>query len=98
MLSDKEIICPNNLLDAAHKKKGVSAGIVNAGKPLPMHSVMNAVSEGLIFPIFIGDEKEIKKCADDLKWDISNYEIINEINENKTAKIAAELASKKKLK
>ncbi len=98
MLSDKEIICPNNLLNAAHKKKGVSAGIVNAGKPLPMHSVMNAVSEGLIFPIFIGDEKEIKKCADDLKWDISNYEIINEINENKTAKIAAELASKKKIK
>ena len=83
MLSDKEIICPNNLLDAAHKKKGVSAGIVNAGKPLPMHSVMNAVSEGLIFPIFIGDEKEIKKCADDLKWNISNYEIINESNEGK---------------
>ena len=98
MLSDKEIICPNNLLDVAHKKKGVSACIVNAGKPLPMHSVMDAVNEGLILPIFIGDEKEIKKCADDLKWDISNYEIINETNENKTAKIAAELASKKKIK
>ena len=98
MLSDKEIICPNNLLNAAHKKKGVSAGIVNAGKPLPMHSVMDAVNENLILPIFIGDEKEIKKCADDLKWDISNYEIINETNENKTAKIAAELASKKKIK
>ena len=98
MLSDKEIICPNNLLDVAHKKKGVAAGIVNAGKPLPMHSVMDAVNENLILPIFIGDEKEIKKCADDLKWDISNYEIINETNENKTAKIAAELASKKKIK
>ena len=98
MLSDKEIICPNKLLDVAHKKKGVSAGIVNAGKPLPMHSVMDAVNENLILPIFIGDEKEIKKCADDLKWDISNYEIINETNENKTAKIAAELASKKKIK
>jgi len=98
MLSDKEIICPNNLLDVAHKKKGVSAGIVNAGKPLPMHSVMDAVNEGLIIPIFIGDEKEIKKCADDLKWDISKYEIIKESNENKTAKIAAELASKKKIK
>ena len=98
MLSDKEIICPNNLLDVAHKKKGVSAGIVNAGKPLPMHSVMDAVNENLILPIFIGDEKEIKKCADDLKWNISNYEIINETNENKTAKIAAELAAKKKIK
>ena len=98
MLSDKEIICPNNLLNAANKNKGVAAGIVNAGKPLPMHSVMDAVNEGLVVPIFIGDEKEIKKCADDLKWNISDYEIINETDENKTAKIAAELAAKKKIK
>ena len=98
MLSDKEIICPNNLLNAASKNKGVPAGIVNAGKPLPMHSVMDAVNEGLVVPIFIGDEKEIKKCADDLKWNISDYEIINETDENKTAKIAAELAAKKKIK
>ena len=39
MLSNKEIICPNNLLDHAHKKKGVKAAIVNAGLPLPMLSV-----------------------------------------------------------
>ena len=31
MLSNKEIVCPNNLLDHAHKKKGVNAAIVNAG-------------------------------------------------------------------
>ena len=47
MLSDKEIVCPNNLLDVAHKKKGVKAGIVNAGKPLPMLSVQDAVKEAL---------------------------------------------------
>ena len=34
MLSNKEIVCPNNLLDHAHKKKGVNAAIVNAGLPL----------------------------------------------------------------
>ena len=34
MLSNKEIVCPNNLLDQAHKKKGVNAAIVNAGLPL----------------------------------------------------------------
>ena len=33
MISDKEIVCPNNLLDFAHKKKGVSAGIVNVFVP-----------------------------------------------------------------
>ena len=98
MLSNKEIVCPNNLLDVAHKKKGTTAGIVNAGKPLPMVSVMDAVNEDLIIPIFIGDKKEIQKCALDLKFDISKYEIVDEPDENNTAKVAAELASKKKIK
>ena len=98
MLSDKEIVCPNNLLDVAHKKKGVTAGIVNAGKPLPMLSVMDAVKENLITPVFIGDKSEIEKCANNLKFDISNFEIIHEPVENNTAKVAAKLASKKKIK
>ena len=98
MLSNKEIICPNNLLDKAQEKKGVKVAVVNAGKPLPMLSVQDAVAENLIEPIFIGDKKEILKCAEDLKWDISNYEIIDEPVENNTAKIAAQLASKGKIK
>ncbi|MDC1330249.1 bifunctional enoyl-CoA hydratase/phosphate acetyltransferase [Pelagibacteraceae bacterium] len=98
MLSNKEIVCPNNLLDEAHKKKGVKVAVVNAGKPLPMLSVQDAVNENLIEPIFIGDKKEILKCAEDLKWDISQYEIIDEPVENNTAKIAAKLASKGKVK
>ena len=98
MLSNKKIVCPNNLLDVANKKKGVTVGIVNAGKPLPMHSVMDAVNENLVIPVFIGDENEIKKCADDLKWDISKYTIVHEPDENKTAKVAAQLASKNKIK
>jgi phosphate acetyltransferase len=98
MLSNKEIICPNNLLNFAHKKKGVKAGIVNAGKPLPMLSVQDAVNENLIEPVFIGNEKEILKCAEDLKWDISEYAIIHEPIENNTAAIAAKLASEQKIK
>ena len=98
MLSNKEIICPNNLLDRAHQKKGVTAGIVNAGKPLPMLSVQDAVNENLIDPIFIGDKKEILGCAKNLNWDISVYEIIDEPVENNTAAIAAKLASEDKIK
>ena len=98
MLSNKEIVCPDNLLNVAHKKKGVKAAIVNAGKPLPMLSVHDAVNENLIEPIFIGNKEEILKCAEDLKWDISNYEIINEPSENNTAAIAAKLASENKIK
>ena len=98
MLSNKEIICPDNLLDVAHKKKGVMAGIVNAGKPLPMLSVMDSVKENLIIPIFIGDQDKIKRCAEDIKFDISEYEIIHEPVENNTAKIAAKLAAEKKIR
>ena len=98
MLSNKEIICPNNLLDVAHKKKGIKVAIVNAGKPLPMLSVQDAVNENLIEPIFIGNKKEILDCAEDLKWDISQYEIIDEPIENNTAKIAAKLASENKIR
>ena len=98
MLSDKEIVCPNNLLNVAHKKKGVVAGIVNAGKPLPMLSVMDAVNEDLIIPIFIGDKDEIQKCADELKFDISKFQTIHEPVENNTAKVAAKLASENKIR
>ena len=98
MLSDKEVICPKNLLDVARKKKGVTAGIVNAGKPLPMLSVMDAVNENLIVPIFIGDKKKIEKCASDLKWDISQYKLIHKLIENDTAQVAAKLASEGKIR
>ena len=78
MLSDKSTICPNNLLDLAHQKKGIKVAIANAGKTLPMISVMDAVKEKLIVPVLIGNESEIKKTADDIKFDISEYEIIDE--------------------
>jgi len=98
MLTNKEIVCPNQLLDIALKKKNVKAAIVNAGKPLPMLSVQDAVTKNLIEPIFIGNEKEIFNCAKQLNWDISKYEIIDEPVENNTATLAARLASEGKIK
>jgi len=98
MLSNKKIVCPNNLINVAKKKGVVNAAIVNAGKIFPMESVHKAVQHNLINPTFIGDENEIKKYAEKLNWDISRYKIINEDNENSTAPIAAKLASENKVK
>ncbi len=98
MLSKKEIVCPENLLKIA-KTKGVSkAAIVNAGKLVTMEATKQAVDFDLITPVFIGDKTVIEKCASDLKWDISKYEVVNEIIENKTATIAAKMASEEKIK
>ena len=98
MLSNKKIICPNNLINIAKKFGKVDAAIVNAGEIFPMESVHKAVEHDLINPVFIGNQNEILKYADKLKWDISKYKIIDEKNENSTAPIAAKLASEAKVK
>ncbi len=93
MLSDKSTVCPNNLLDIAQQKRGIKAAIVNAGKELPMLSVIDAVKEKLIIPVLIGEEDKIREIAEKLKFDISEFKIINEPDENNTAKVAAKLAA-----
>ena len=98
MLSNKKIICPDNLINIAKKKGTINSAIVNAGEIFPMESVHKAVQHNLINPIFIGNENEIQKYAEKLKWDISKYKIIDEKDENKTAPIAAKLASEDKVK
>ena len=98
MLSNKKIICPNNLISVAKKKGTIDAAIVNAGEIFPMESVHKAVQHNLINPTFIGNENEIKKYAEKLKWNISKYKIINEKDENSTAPIAAKLAGEGKVK
>ncbi len=98
MLSKKEIICPQNLLNIAKKKGPVKAVIVNAGKRVAIESTKQAVEANLIIPVFIGEKNFIEKTAKELNWDISKYEIINETIENNTAPIAAKLASEGKVK
>jgi len=98
MLSNKKIICPNNLISRAKKIGLVNAVIVNAGEILPMESTHKAVQNNLINPIFVGNEAEIKKHAQKLNWDISKYEIIDEKSENSTASVAAKLAGEGKAK
>ena len=98
MLSNKKIVCPNNLIKVAKKSGTIDSAIVNAGEIFPMESVHKAVQHNLINPLFIGNENEIKKHAEKLKWNISKFKIINEKDENKTAPIAAKLASEGKAK
>jgi len=98
MISKKEIICPENLLQLAKSKGPVKAVIVNAVKLTAIESAKQAVDANLITPIFIGDKSIIKKNAKEISWDISKFELIDEPVENNTAPIAAKLASEDKVK
>ena len=55
MLSDKKIVCPNNLLTIAKKKGTIDAAIVNAGEIFPMESVLKAVENNLISVSIMSD-------------------------------------------
>ncbi len=98
MISKKEIICPENLLQLAKFKGPVKAVIVNAVKLTAIESAKQAVDANLITPIFIGDKSIIEKNAKEISWDISKFELIDEPVENNTAPIAAKLASEDKVK
>ena len=98
MLSNKEIVCPEKLIKLAKTKGPIKVVIVNAGKASSIESTKQAVEEGLIDPVFIGDQKIIEGIAKDMNWDISSFEIINEPIENNTAPIAAKMASEGKVK
>ena len=98
MLSNREIVCPEKLIRLAKTKGPIKVVIVNAGKAVSIVSTKQAVEEGLIEPIFIGDQKIIEGLSKDIKWDISNFEIIHEPIENNTAPIAAKMASEGKVK
>ena len=98
MLSNKKIICPDNLLKLGKKRGPIKAVIVNAGKSVAIESAKQAVEANLIEPVFVGDKSTIEKISKDIKWDISKYQIIHEPTENNTAPIAAKLASEGKVK
>jgi len=98
MLSNKTIICPENLLKIAKDKGPVKAVIVNAVKAVTIESAKQAVEANLIIPVFVGDKSIIEKLSKDLHWNISKFEIIHEPIENNTAPIAAKLASENKVK
>ena len=57
MLSNKEIVCPENLLKVAKNKKNVTAGIVNAGKHLPMHSANESCQRKFNYTNFYWKQK-----------------------------------------
>ncbi len=98
MLTNKNIVCPENLLKIAKGKGPVKAVIVNAVKKVAIESAKQAVEANLITPLFIGDKSIIEKISKEINWDISKYEIVHEPDENNTAPIAAKLASEGKVK
>lgn len=53
-------------------------------------SVKNAVENNIIEPIFVGNKAKINQLAEEIEFNISNFELIHEENPPKSAAIAVE--------
>jgi len=98
MLTSKEAKIPNNLISVAKKTPGMTAGIVCADHDSSMDSAKKSVELDLIKPIFIGDKNAIKDKAEQIKWDLTPYEIIQSSDDKEAAMTGAELARDNKIK
>ncbi len=98
MLSKLKAIVPENLISLAKKTPKIPVGIVCANQASSIQSAKDACDLDLINPIFIGEENTIKKEADNQKWDISSYKVINTNDDQESANVGAELAKNNKIK
>lgn len=84
------------LLELAQKKGPVKLSVAVAQDPDVLLAVKDAMSLGIIDPILVGDENEIKKVAKSIDFNISSVEIIHQEDKTKAASLATELVSSKK--
>lgn len=74
--SNKSPICPPYLLEKARQRPPVRIAVANAGFPLPMEASKLGTETGIMVPVFVGREAEIRTEAARLNWDISEFEIV----------------------
>ena len=92
MLSTRPFECPPTLLARARQNPAVRTAVANAGAALALESAKQATEEKLIEPVLVGDRNDIARTADQIAWDISDYEIHHADDEGAAALTAAKLA------
>ncbi|WP_425400911.1 bifunctional enoyl-CoA hydratase/phosphate acetyltransferase [Aeoliella sp.] len=82
-----------DLIDRCEKLPRVKMAIVHPVTMAAMRAVEEALKEHLISPIFIGPEERIRKAADSIHLDISDFEIAPTEHSHAAAKLAVEMAA-----
>lgn len=92
MLKTDSYEIPAYLLELARRLPPTPTAVVGAHGALPLESAKLGTEQGLMTPVLVGEEEEIRKTADDIEWDISDIHIVAAKGDTETAEIAAALA------
>lgn len=81
----------NSFIDIAKQKTHKRIAVAAAEDEPVLQAVADAKLHGIADPVLVGNQEKIKKIADELKIDLKDFEIINETDPTKSAKIAVGL-------
>lgn len=80
------------LIKEARSKESRKIAVAAAHDEPVLIAVNNAMKEGLVIPILVGKEAEIRKMAAKIKFDLSKVQIINEEDNIQACKTSIKLA------
>jgi len=92
VLSQKPYETPKYLLEKCKMHPVVLTAVAGADHPVALESTRQAVSNGLIEPILVGDQAIINSIAKELGWDVSHFRIVHAPDHNKVSAAAVALA------
>ncbi len=90
-VSEREAVCPPNLIKLAQGFAAPRVAIARASAPLPMEAAEDATKAGIMTPVFVGEADVIRAEADKLDWDISGYALHDTTGEEEAGMTAARL-------
>ena len=86
------IVCPTHLLELAKNVKvKPRVAIADAANKIVMLSAKMGCDKKIMTPIFVGDTQKINEIANEMNWDISEFEKINSKDEMDSANKASEI-------
>ena len=92
MLSSAPFEVPAYLLELTKDRGKVRMAVAGADHPVALESARQAVEQGLIEPVLVGDADTIRTLAHAADWDITGYQLVNAPGEDKAPAAAVALA------
>ncbi|MGD8464013.1 MAG: bifunctional enoyl-CoA hydratase/phosphate acetyltransferase [Anaerolineae bacterium] len=80
-----------DLVDLAQENPPTKVAVAAAAHRLVLQSLQRAATRGLIVPVLVGREEDIREQAQAVGWDLAGVQIVSTLTNKDAAKVAVEL-------